>query len=131
MNRLRLNLGLIALLLTALISPPLRAQQDTDKKAEPAAPVAKTDPAPAVTSNSEKGLRMNFRGVPLDMVLNYLSDAAGFIIILETEVRGKVDVWRNQPLSKDEAVSLLNSILSKNGYAALQSGRTLTIVRSD
>jgi type II secretory pathway component GspD/PulD (secretin) len=131
MNRLRLNLGLIALLLTALISPPLRAQQDTDKKAEPAAPVAKTDPAPAVTSNTEKGLRLNFRGVPLDMVLNYLSDAAGFIIVLETKVEGKVDVWSNQPLNKDEAVDLLNTILNKNDYAAIRNGRVLTIVKRE
>jgi general secretion pathway protein D len=73
-------------------------------------------------------LRLNFRGVPLDMVLNYLSDAAGFIIVLDTEVKGKVDVWSNQPLSKEEAVQLLNTVLSKNGYAAIRNGRTLKIV---
>ena len=65
------------------------------------------------------------------MVLNYLSDAAGFIIVLETDVKGKVDVWSNQPMTKEEAVSLLNSVLNKNGYAAIQNGRTLTIVSRD
>ena len=65
------------------------------------------------------------------MVLNYLSEAAGFIIVLETEVKGKVDVWSQQPLSKDEAVNLLNSILNKNGYAAIRNGRTLTVVSRD
>ncbi len=74
---------------------------------------------------------MNFRGVPLEMVLNYLSDAAGFIIVLDTKVEGKVDVWSNQPLNKDEAVDLLNTILNKNGYAAIRNGRTLTIVSRD
>ncbi len=58
-------------------------------------------------ADGEKGLRLNFRGVSLDTVLSYLSDAAGFIIVLETKVEGKVDVWSNQPLSKDEAVNLL------------------------
>ena len=62
------------------------------------------------------------------MVLNYLSDAAGFIIVLETKVEGKIDAWSNQPLSKEEAVTLLNSVLNKNKYAAIQNGRTLTIV---
>ena len=76
-------------------------------------------------------LRLNFRGVPLEMVLNYLSEAAGFIIVLETKVEGKVDAWSNQPLTKEEAVGLLNSVLNKNGYAALQNGRTLTIVSRD
>ncbi len=85
------------------------------------------EPAPT----GEKNLRLNFRGVPLEMVLDYLSKAAGFIIVLETEVKGKVDVWSQQPLSTDEAVNLLNSILNKNGYAAIRNGRTLTIVSRD
>ncbi len=76
-------------------------------------------------------LRLNFRGVPLDMVLNYLSEAAGFIIVLDTDVRGRVDVWSNQPVTKEEAVSLLNSVLKKNGYAAVRNERTLTIVAAD
>src|SRR5438093_542772 len=76
-------------------------------------------------------LRLNFRGVPVDMVLDYLSDAAGFIIIKETDVKGKVDVWSNQPLTRDEAVDLLNTILNKNDYAAIRNGRTLTIVSKD
>jgi type II secretory pathway component GspD/PulD (secretin) len=90
---------------------------------------AKVDPAPVPSPNDEeKGLRMNFRGVPLEMVLDYLSDAAGFTIILETEVKGKVDAWSNQPLSKQDAVELLNTVLAKNGYAAIRNGRTLRII---
>ena len=55
--------------------------------------------------------------------VNYLSDAAGFIIVLETKVEGKVDAWSNQPMTKAEAVDLLNSVLNKNGYTALVNGR--------
>jgi general secretion pathway protein D len=98
---------------------------------EPAAiPAQDTNNIVGATS-TDKGLRLNFRGVPLDMVLNYLSDAAGFIIVLETEVKGKVDVWSNQPMTKEESVTLLNTVLNKNGYAAIQNGRTLTIVSRD
>jgi general secretion pathway protein D len=89
---------------------------------------------PAALAAGEGGtncLRLNFRGVPLDMVLNYLSEAAGFIIVLETQPRGKVDVWSNTPLTREEAVDLLNSVLNKNGYAAIRRGRTLTIVNKD
>ena len=119
--------------------------QDAPEKKQPAAsepkpavapettpsPAATNEPVRRVTSDTEAGLRLNFRGVPLDMVLSYLSDAAGFIIVMEGEPRGKVDVWSNQPLTKDEAVSLLNTILSKNGYAAIRNGRTLKIVSRD
>ena len=91
-----------------------------------------SEPAPAAgaTAGSDQ-LRLNFRGVSLEMVLNYLSDAAGFIIVEDTPVHGNVDVWSGQPLSKDEAVDLLNTVLDKNGYAAVRNGRTLTIVNKD
>lgn len=73
-------------------------------------------------------LRINFRNAPLEMVLNYLSEAAGFTIMLETPVKGTIDVWSNQPVTRKEAVEILDSALNKNGYAAIRNGRTLTIV---
>lgn len=104
-----------------------------------ATPEAVTPPAaaeavpdvPVLLPNGEPGLRMNFRNASLDLVLNYLSEAAGFIIVLDTKVSGKIDAWSNQPLSRDEAVDLLNSVLNRNGYAAIRHDRTLTIVNKD
>jgi general secretion pathway protein D len=128
---------------TAPASPRDAAKNDraekrkADRKAErraakrsPAPPAAEAA-APAAPAEPEPELRLNFRGVPLEMVLNYLSEAAGFTIMLETQVKGTVDVWSNQPLKKAEAVELLNTVLSKNGYAAIQNGRLLTIVARD
>jgi type II secretory pathway component GspD/PulD (secretin) len=74
---------------------------------------------------------LNFNNVQLDQVLNYLSDAAGFIIVLDTQVRGTVSVISSHPMTRDEAVDLLNSVLNQNGYAAIRNGRTLTIVNKD
>ncbi len=82
---------------------------------------------PATGTNADE-LRLNFRNAPLEQVLNYLSDAAGFIIVLDTRVNGNVSVISSHPMTKDEAVDLLNSVLNKNGYAAIRDGRTLTIV---
>jgi len=73
-------------------------------------------------------LRLNFRNAPLEMVLHYLSDAAGFIIVMDTQVRGNVSVISSHPMTRDEAVDLLNAVLNKNGYAAIRDGRTLTIL---
>ena len=107
---------------------------------QPAAPVAATPLAPSGRSASASpgskadetaDLRLNFRGVPLDMVLNYLSEAAGFIIVLEAPLKGNVDVWSNQPLNKTEAVNLLNTVLDKNGLTAIRNDRTLTIVSKE
>lgn len=76
-------------------------------------------------------LRFNFRDVPLDTVLDYLSEAAGFSVVREATVEGRVDIVSMQPLNKDEAVNLLNSVLNDRGYTAIRNGRILTIVRSE
>jgi general secretion pathway protein D len=102
----------------------------TNAPAEAVAPEAAPS-EPILLPNGEPGLRLNFRGASLETVLNYLSEAAGFVIVLDTQVRGKVDVWSNTPVSKDEAVNILNSVLSRNGYAAIRNERTLTIVNRD
>ena len=41
-------------------------------------------------------LTMDFRDVPLQSVLEYMSEAAGFIILGDTEVRGNVKVLSKQ-----------------------------------
>ena len=85
---------------------------------------------PVVVENGTNGVRMNFNKAPLNLVLDYLSDAAGFVINKETDVRGTVDV-QGKDLTKDEAVEVLNSALKKNGCAIVRKGRILTIVAQD
>lgn len=83
------------------------------------------------TTPSENAIRLNFRGVPLNSVLDYLSKAAGFTIIRNTEVVGNIDVYSHRPLNKDEAVKLLNSVLNEKGYAAIRNDRFLVILKRD
>lgn len=103
----------------------------------PAAPVAERTltpddfiPPAGVGTNADE-LRLNFRNAPLEEVLNYLSDAAGFIIVLDAEVHGSVSVISSHPMTRNEAVDLLNAVLNRNGLAAIRNGRTLTIVSKD
>jgi general secretion pathway protein D len=103
------------------------------------APAPATEEPPATNApsatvflpNGEVGLLMKFKNAPLEQVLDYFSEAAGFIIVLDTRVQGKVTVWSDTPMSKDEAVNTLNSVLKQNGYAAIRNERTLTIVNRD
>lgn len=87
--------------------------------------------APATAPRAPGELRFNFRGAPLETVLNYMSEAAGFIIVLDTPVRGNVDMFSAQPVTKEEAVQLLQIALSKNGYSAIVQGRTIVIASKD
>ena len=83
-------------------------------------------PAEPIGTN-QNDLTLNFKNAQLDLVLNYLSDAAGFIIVQETPVSGRVTVI-GKHLTKDEAVDLLNTELNRNNYAAIRDGRRLTIM---
>ncbi|MGA3283993.1 MAG: secretin N-terminal domain-containing protein [Verrucomicrobiota bacterium] len=110
---------------TQLPTPPAAAPEQVSTA------VPNTPSVSTAGGSGTNGLRLNFRGVPLEMVLDYLSDAAGFIIVLDTQVSGRVDLWSDQPVTKDEAVDLLNSVLNKNGLAAIRDGRKLTIVNKN
>jgi type II secretory pathway component GspD/PulD (secretin) len=107
------------------------APEATAATAPPAALSTNAAAEPVVPDNGTNGLRMNFRHAPLDLVLDYMANAAGFVINKETDVSGTVDVVSKDPLTKDEAVELLFSVLKKNGYSLVRNGRILTILGSE
>jgi len=117
------------------VAPSGDAQNTGAKASDAKTPESAT--APTATPNSTSasasvgsgpGIQMNFRNAPLEQVLEYLSEAAGFIIVLDAPVKGTVNVISAKPMSQDEAVDFLSSVLNKNGLAAIRDGRTLTIV---
>lgn len=117
-------LPLYLLLGFAVLAPGARAQ-------DPAAPAPAANPPVEAPGRPRRdpadGLRFNFRGAPLETVLNYLSEAAGFVIVLDTPVKGTIDMWSAQPVSRVEAVQLLNLALNKHGYTATLKGRNLVV----
>ena len=115
----------LVLLSLATIGPPVIAQTEVGKRGTPTVVVS------TPSAIGPRTLHFNFREAPLETVLAYMSQAGGFIINLEADVKGKVDVWSSQPLSRDEACEVLNTILKKSGLAALRNDRTLTIVSRD
>ncbi len=89
---------------------------------------SKFTPPDEVVANTND-ITLNFSGAPLDEVLSYLSDSAGFIVLQETRINSNVKITVNgKHLTQTEATDLLNSVLNQNGYAAIRDGRTLTIV---
>jgi len=76
----------------------------------------------------EVRLRLNFKHAPVSAVLNYLSQAAGFIIVGDAVVPGEVDLISHRPLNRTEAVELLNSVISTKGFTAIVNDRFLKIV---
>jgi general secretion pathway protein D len=100
--------------------------------ASEAMPLVQATPTPESEPQAAGGILLNFQGAQLSDVLNYLSAAAGFVIVQDTPVTGTVNVISRQPLTPDEAVDLLNTVLVEKNYVAVRSGRILKIVsRSD
>ncbi len=75
-----------------------------------------------------KGVTMNFQGASLSDVLNSLSEEAGFVIIPEVPISGTVNIVSKQPVSPEEAIDLLNTVLNEKGYTAIRNGRIVQIV---
>src|SRR5690242_16522585 len=114
--------------ITDTVAAPAQTQAQTPAPAGETGAVATNTAASVVEGSSTNGLTLNFRNAPIDLVLEHLSKAAGFIIVIDTPVKGSVSVI-GQGLTREEAVNLLNSELNKNGFAAIRSGpRTLKIM---
>lgn len=98
----------------------------------PAPAPAPSQPAPTPlkpgVTPTKGSILLNFQGASLNDVLNYLSEAAGFVIVQEARVEGTVNVVSRQAVSAEEAVDLLNAVLIEKGYTAVRTGRILKIV---
>ena len=115
----------------AAIQPTGTAAQPAAPATQPVAAVAAT-PAPTIDEPPvpKNEIRMNFQNTALPDVLNYMSSAAGFIIVQQTPVSGTVNIISKQPVTADEAVKLLDSVLAAKGYTVIRDGRILNIVAS-
>ena len=79
-----------------------------------------------------RNLHLNFHNTPLGLVLDFMSDAAGFMIEVKSNVtlHDRVDFWSNEPLDDDHALDLLGLILHKRGCTVIKNGRKLSIMRT-
>lgn len=83
----------------------------------------------STTTQPAKKIVLEFKDAPIDAVLDYLSEVAGFIVSKEGPVDGKVNITSRGPVSAAEALTLLNAALKPSGFTAIQSGRILRVGR--
>lgn len=145
-RRARLRLISCLTLATAAIGAMNLSAQEAQEATEANTAAAETAPAAASTQTSGQantdaavfsgtktdGVDLNFVNAPISQVLNYLSDAAGFIVQLDprVQVRGNVSI-RGKNLTQEEAYQLVNSELNKNNLAAVRKGRILRVSTKD
>lgn len=90
--------------------------------------IGRTTIAAPSTTPTPGNIRLNFQNASLTDVLNSLSASAGFIIVQEQPVSGTISLVSQQPVTPDEAVDALNSVLADKGYASVRNGRVLKII---
>src|SRR5438105_15637846 len=78
-----------------------------------------------ISTTQGGGIMLNFRDASIEAVLDQLSEVAGFIVVKDTRPEGRISLVSKQPVSPEEAVALLNTVLQTKGYAALRMERTL------
>ena len=81
-----------------------------------------------VVHNGDEKILLNFKNATLATILEYLSEVAGLVVVMDVEIDGRMTVISRQPMTVQEAISLINSILIEREYAAIRMGRTLKIV---
>jgi general secretion pathway protein D len=76
-------------------------------------------------------ISFNFRDASIDAILDYLSQTAGFVVLKDGPVSGRVSVLSKQPVTPDEAVTLLQSVLKTSGFALVRMDRVLKVTTID
>ncbi|HSU67662.1 MAG TPA: type II secretion system secretin GspD, partial [Tepidisphaeraceae bacterium] len=76
-------------------------------------------------------ISFQFKDASIDAILDYLSQTAGFIVIKDAPVSGRVTVIAKQPVTPDEAVTLLQSVLRTTGFTIIQMDRVLKVTTID
>ena len=92
-------------------------------------PQIKAEPIEVIENNSGVRIKLNFQDAPLQTVLEYLSETAGLTIVSDEPLYdGRMTVISRQPITLDEAVSLINSILKEKSLTTVLRGKTLKVV---
>ncbi len=101
-----------------------------------AVPARPADVAPATraatgpTTLATK-ISINFKDAPLDTVIEFLSQTVGFAVVKEGPLDGRVTIVSKQPVSPEEALTLVNAGLKVNGFTTIRDGRVLKIAARD
>lgn len=78
--------------------------------------------------NNNKLISMSFKDADLDYVLDFFSRATGYTIVKDADIKGRVTIISEKDIPVDQALSVLNSILTIKKYSAIANGKVLRIV---
>jgi general secretion pathway protein D len=115
------------------VIPPNPAPGAVTKQAAPAGPPTSplSDPAPATRTIQRDGQKvtLNFENLDLYEFVNQISTILGLTpVIIDSEVRGSVNLLTSAPMSREDVFPLFNMILKSKGAALIKQGGIYQIV---
>jgi general secretion pathway protein D len=72
-------------------------------------------------ANTQEGQTLNFRDAEIAAVIDDVSRLTGYTFIVDPDVRGRVTITSQSPLTSEEVFQVFLSTLRVNGYAAVRS----------
>jgi general secretion pathway protein D len=118
----------------AVSAAPAPTAPGTQPGANPGAATsqpATTRPATTRPTTIPSSLTLTFKDTPIDTVLDFLSRTLGFEVIKDGPLDTRVNITSKQPVSPEEAITLLNAALKGNGFVAIREGRVLRVIPRD
>lgn len=85
-------------------------------------------PPPVIEPRPDGRFMLEFRGARLGQVLDYLSAVAGYVIANPVELATPLTLVAKQPVTPQEAVDALNTVLIAQNYAVIVRQKTLHVV---
>jgi general secretion pathway protein D len=116
--------GALALALVAALSLPAPASGQPASSS--GAPAASASAAPAAPAGA--GVVLNFRDADIEVVVAAFSHLLNRPFVVDPRVRGKMTLEMPRPVSRAQALQLLQSQLRLQGFAIVESGQIARVV---
>ena len=85
-------------------------------------------PACALAQTPPDVVTLDVRGLDIDNILQFFSRTFGLTVIKDPNLTGAVTIMCPQPVTQQEAMDILNSVLEVRGFTALLRGKVMKIV---
>ena len=73
-------------------------------------------------------ITMNFKGVDIRVLINFISELTRKNFLVDPAVRGKVTILSPEKVTIDEAYKVFLSVLEVNGYTTVRAGKITKII---
>jgi type II secretory pathway component GspD/PulD (secretin) len=76
---------------------------------------------------AEDKMKLNYKDEDITKILEMYSKATGQSMIVDSSVRGKISIFNQNEVTKEEAFNQISEALALNGFAIITNGNTMTV----